>query len=154
MYLKTIEILTRCGYEHYEISNFAKPGCQSIHNLAYWNNEEYFGFGLAAHGYVDGVRYSNTSDLDKYITYPLNRAESHKVPEKEIIEEGIFLGLRLTSGINIKKFEQEYGVNILDKYKSIIDKYVNSGHMEIRNSSLRLTTAGILVSNAILSDFI
>ncbi|OGI21465.1 MAG: hypothetical protein A2287_02370 [Candidatus Melainabacteria bacterium RIFOXYA12_FULL_32_12] len=154
MYLKTIEILDDYNFRHYEISNFAISGYESRHNLSYWHNEEYFGFGLAAHSYVNGVRYSNTCNLDEYVNDPSKKASSHKVSKQEAIEEGIFLGLRLIDGINIRKFKEEYGVDLLEKYKNIINKYIANGYMEIGQSNLRLTTSGILISNAILADFL
>jgi len=154
MYLKTIEILEKNNFEHYEISNFAKSGYESKHNLAYWHNEEYFGFGLGAHGYIDEIRYSNTCSIEEYIENPLKKASEHKATRQEIIEEGIFLGLRLTKGININKFNSEYGINLLEKFESVINKYIDYGFMEIKEGYLRLTTEGILISNTILAEFI
>jgi len=154
MYLKTIEILEKNNFKHYEISNFAKSGCESKHNLAYWNNEEYFGFGLAAHGYLDGVRYSNSCDFNEYLDNPLKRASEHKMTEKEILEEAVFLGLRRVKGINMKKFNSEYGVDLVKMYKDVIKKYTDYGFMEIKKDYLRLTTKGILISNSILAEFL
>lgn len=154
MYLKTIEMLKINGFEHYEISNFAKAGYQSRHNLAYWHNEEYFGLGLGAHGYIDGIRYSNLCSFNEYIENPLKKASEHKVTEQEIIEEGIFLGLRLTKGIDINQFNSEYNINLLERFKTIIDKYTSYGFMEMKEGYLRLTTEGILISNTILAEFV
>lgn len=154
MYLKNIDILVNNGFEHYEISNFAKPGYKSRHNLNYWHNNEYFGFGLSTHGYVNGIRYSNTDNFEKYLNNPLKKATCHNISNSEIIEEGIFLGLRLINGININKFRNEYKINLLEKYKDIIDKYINYGYMQISGEYLRLTTDGILISNIILADFL
>jgi len=152
MYLEAINIFTGNGFEQYEISNFARTGCQSKHNLSYWRNEEYFGLGLAAHGYVDGGRYSNTSDFDEYIRNPLKKASIHQVTKQEAVEEGIFLGLRLVEGINIQEFKVQYNFDLMKEYKNIIEKY--TGFMEIKNGNLRLTTEGILISNEILADFL
>ncbi|EKE04384.1 MAG: hypothetical protein ACD_20C00084G0004 [uncultured bacterium] len=154
MYLKTIDILKKYNFQHYEISNFAIPGYESRHNLSYWHNEEYFAFGLAAHGYVNGVRYSNSCDFGEYIGDPLKKASVHKVSRQEVIEEGIFLGLRLNEGINISRFKEEYGVDLREEYNSIINKYIDYGYMEMQEDNLRLTDNGILVSNAILAEFI
>ncbi|MDD3012865.1 MAG: radical SAM family heme chaperone HemW [Candidatus Gastranaerophilales bacterium] len=154
MYLKTIGILKKNNFEHYEISNFAKSNRESKHNLAYWHNEEYFGFGLGAHGYTDGIRYSNTCSIEKYIENPFEKASEHKVTIQEAIEEGIFLGLRLTKGIDVNKFNSEYRINLMEKYESVINKYINLGFMDIKEGYLRLTTEGILISNTILAEFI
>lgn len=154
MFLKTSKILSENGFEHYEISNFAKKGCESRHNLAYWRNQEYFGFGAGAHGYVNGVRYSNKPNLEEYIANPLQPASQNTLSNKEIIEEGIFLGLRLAKGIDIAQFRGEYGIDIPSKYASVIEKYVSCGLMEFKNGMLRLTINGMLVSNTIMAEFL
>lgn len=146
MYLQTIKILEENGFEHYEISNFCKPVHESRHNLAYWNNEEYFGFGLSAHGYVNGARYSNTGNLDAYIANPLIKTEERLLTDVEKQEETIFLGLRLRKGIDIT------GLN--GKYDDIIQKYIEMGMMKLENNYLSLTHEGILLSNNILAEFI
>jgi len=154
IYLKTIEIFKNNGFNHYEISNFSKKGFESRHNICYWKNREYFGMGLSAHGYLDGIRYSNTENLKEYLQNPLKRAFENPVSESEKIEEGIFLGLRLTEGINTEEFKLNYGINIQQKYSKIIEKYINYGFMICENNNLKLTKQGILLSNSILSDFL
>lgn len=154
MFLKTSKILSENGFEHYEISNYAKKGCESRHNLAYWRNQEYFGFGAGAHGYVNGVRYSNNPNLEEYIANPLQPASQNTLSNEEIIEEGIFLGLRLAKGIDIAQFREEYGIDIPSKYVPVIEKYVSCGLMEFKNDMLRLTTSGMLVSNTIMAEFL
>ncbi|MFH0702791.1 MAG: radical SAM family heme chaperone HemW [bacterium] len=106
MYLKAIDILANYGFNHYEISNFSKSGYESKHNLSYWNNEEYLGLGLSAHGYVNGIRYSNSRNLKEYINNSLKKNFLHTVTSQEAVEEAIFLGLRLIQGINIEKFNK------------------------------------------------
>jgi len=154
MYLKTIKILEKNNFKHYEISNFAKSGYESKHNLAYWYNEEYFGFGLGAHGYIDRIRYSNTCSFEEYLEDPSKKVFEHTETKQEMIEEGIFLGLRLIKGIDINKFNSEYKINLLQKYAKVISKYIDYGFMEIKEGCLRLTTKGILISNTILAEFI
>lgn len=154
IYLKTIEILENNGFNHYEISNLAKKGFESRHNLCYWKNREYFGLGLSAHGYLDGVRYSNTENLDEYLINPTKRAFENLISDSERIEEAIFLGLRLTEGINTEKFKINYGVDIRQKYSKIIEKYIDYGFMACESHNLRLTKQGILLSNSILADFL
>ena len=154
IYLKTIEILEHNRFMQYEISNFAKPGFKSKHNLCYWKNQEYFGLGLSAHGYLDGIRYSNTENLEDYIKNPTKPATENKVSEKEKIEEAVFLGLRLTAGINTEEFKIKYNFDIYNKYKNIIEKYTGYDFMTYENNNLKLTRKGILLSNSILADFL
>jgi len=146
MYLKTIEILEANSFIHYEISNFCRPGCESRHNLAYWDNEEYYGFGAAAHGYSGGVRYSNSENLEDYIANPLEKLHEKKLSEQEIIEELIFLGLRQMKGVNILAFN--------GKYDGIVAKYTAMGLMKHEDDIISLTPQGILLSNNILAEFI
>lgn len=154
MYADMTNILTNKGFNQYEISNFALSGYESKHNLAYWHNEEYFGLGLSAHGYIDGIRYSNTENIEEYIKNPLLKLSEHKVSFQEAVEEGIFLGLRLIEGINIEKFNKEYNIDLYKKYGKIIEKHISSGFLELKEGFLKLTPNGILISNSILADFI
>jgi oxygen-independent coproporphyrinogen-3 oxidase len=154
MYTDMIDILKNKGFNHYEISNFALSGFESKHNLAYWHNEEYFGIGLAAHGYVNGIRYANTENIENYINNPLAKCSEHKVNYQETLEEGIFLGLRLIEGINLEKFKTEYNINLLENYREIIKKHISNDLMDMKEGYLKLTQKGILISNSILADFI
>lgn len=147
MYLKTIEILEQKGFQHYEISNFSKPGFESRHNLAYWNNEEYFGFGLGAHGYIKGVRYSNVENLQQYIQNPLAKASEKKLSQQEMDEETVFLGLRLRKGINVDEF-------FIKRFIHIIKKYSSLGMLKLEENILTLTPRGVLLSNNILAEFL
>ena len=107
--------LKKKKYIHYEISNFALKGYESIHNLTYWNNYEYYGFGLGAHGYIDGIRYQNTKNIDKYTNNDfVYKEEILGLKEKE--ENEIMLGLRKIKGINIKDFYNKYNNNIQDEF--------------------------------------
>lgn len=150
MYLKAIETLT--DFEHYEISNFSKNGFNSKHNLNYWNNNTYYGFGVAAHGYENGTRYFNTSNLNEYITNPTKHKNSHKLTIQEQLEEEIFLGFRKMEGINIEEINKKYKIDFNKKYSSILEKYI--GYIAKTDKGYKLTTDGILVSNIILADFI
>ncbi len=154
MYLAAIETLQKYGFEHYEISNFARDGKFSRHNTSYWKNQEYYGFGLAAHGYVNGVRYSNPANLDEYLEKPLRKEFSQALSLQEKLEEEIFLGLRLTKGINVENINNKFGIDFETKYKKVLSKYMLTGHLINKNGFYRLSDAGILVSNVILSDFI
>lgn len=149
MYLEINEFLEQRGYYRYEISNFAKKGYESKHNLNYWNNEEYYGFGAAAHGYVDGVRYSNFETLEEYANNPSGFNVEHRVTEQEKLEEEIFLGFRKEEGINIQKMNIDFD----KKYKSVIDKYLPR-YIQKTPCGYKLTLEGVLLSNNILSEFI
>ncbi|MEI8389861.1 MAG: radical SAM family heme chaperone HemW [bacterium] len=155
IYLKTIDILENNGFNHYEISNFSKKGFESRHNLCYWKNKKYFALGLSAHGYLDDTRYSNTENLEEYLKDPTKSAFENQISAPEKIEEAVFLGLRLTEGINTKEFKLNYGIDIYQKYSKIIEKYIDYGFMTYDSSkNLKLTKHGILLSNSILADFL
>ena len=154
MYLKAIEILIKNDFNHYEISNFAINGFESQHNLNYWNNNSYYGFGAAAHGYENGIRYANTTNLKKYINNPLLHKDSHKVTLQEELEEEIFLGFRKSEGINTEKINKKFNINFAEKYAEILKKYMSYGYLKETNVGFTLTKEGILVSNIILSEFL
>ncbi len=140
------------GFEHYEISNFCRDGKFSRHNVNYWKNQEYYGLGLAAHGYVDGVRYSNQANLDLYCSHTDGKDFQQELSPSEILEEEIFLGLRLTQGINVHQINQKFGIDFEKKYANILRKYY--GYLENKNGMCRFTKEGFLISNYILADFI
>jgi len=152
MYLTAIETLH--DFEHYEISNFSKKGYNSRHNLNYWNNNSYYGFGVASHGYENGIRYFKTSDLDEYINNPATRKGEHKLTKQEQLEEEIFLGFRKMSGINIEKINTKFNIDFRKKYAPTLDKYISYKYLSETNDGFKLTTDGILVSNVILSEFL
>ncbi len=154
MYMKAIEILTENNFVHYEISNFAKKGFESKHNLNYWNNNTYYGFGVSAHGYENGIRYYNTSDLKEYINNPLVHKYTHKLTIQEQLEEEIFLGFRKMEGINIEKINKKFNIDFLKKYAHVINKYISYKYLKETNDGFALTANGILISNIILSEFL
>ena len=154
MYLKAIEILKQNDFEHYEISNFSKKGFNSKHNMNYWNNNTYYGFGCSAHGYENGVRYANETDLEKYIQNPIIPKESHTLTDQEKLEEEIFLGFRRMSGINIEEINKKFNIDFLQKYKKILEKYTSLNYLEKTDGNFKLTNNSVLISNVILSEFI
>ena len=150
MYLKAIEVLKKNGFEHYEISNFSKKGFNSRHNLNYWDNNSYYGFGCGAHGYVHGERYFNSTDLEEYINN--NKRTSHKLSMQEQLEEEIFLGLRKGAGIDIENINKKFGIDFCSKYAYILEKY--SDYLSKTPKGFKFTDEGILLSNVILSEFL
>lgn len=152
MYLKAVETIKNNAFNHYEISNFSKSGFESRHNLNYWNNNTYYGFGCAASGYCNNIRYTNEIDLEKYITSPFKKGVNHEQSEQEILEEEIFLGFRKTSGINVDEINKKFAIDFAKKYKSILDKY--SDFFVETDSGFAFTLDGIMLSNEILSEFL
>jgi len=152
MYLKAIEVLKNAGFEHYEVSNFSRSGFNSKHNLNYWDNNSYYGFGCAASGYDEGIRYQMEPDLLKYISNPISRDFEQELTQGEILEEEIFLGLRKLSGINVDKINTKFGINFNEKYAKIIEKY--SRYFKKNTNMLAFNDEGILISNEILQEFI
>ncbi|MCM1009750.1 MAG: radical SAM family heme chaperone HemW [Fusobacterium sp.] len=154
MYLAAIETLTQSGFVHYEISNFSRCGKFSRHNVTYWKNQEYYGFGLAAHGYVDGVRYSNKTNFEDYCSGWAQKDFSQKLSCQEILEEEIFLGLRLVEGINPEKINQKFNIDFEKKYENVLRKYLLTGHLLFENGAYKFSKSGFLVSNYILAEFL
>lgn len=152
MYEGVNEILERNGFYRYEVSNFAKKGYESKHNLNYWNNDEYYGFGAAAHGYMDGVRFYNYSELEKYMATPSTHQYGKTLTEDEKLEEEVFLGFRKRDGVNVNKIKEKFGIDFENRYKAILEKY--SDFIEKTPAGYTLNLKGVLVSNMILADFI
>ncbi len=147
MYEEICDRLEKEKYEHYEISNFAKEGKKSRHNLTYWNNEEYFGFGLGASGYIHGVRYENTRSITKYFKGEFLKSEEILSKEDKMYNE-LMLGFRKTEGISLKRFFEKYEVNmqevfdlreVLREQELIVEDeyiYVNPEYMYVMNEIL------------------
>ena len=152
MHEYTAKILN--NFEHYEISNYAKSSFYSKHNKAYWQNQTYYGFGCSAHGYQNGIRYSNTSNIHKYIENPYEHELEHIVTDKEKLEEEIFLGFRLSKGINVENINKKFNIDFESKYKDILKKYLNTEYLKQTKYGYCLTDKGFLLSNIILSEFL
>lgn len=153
MYLLINEYLNEKNYNRYEISNFSLEGFESKHNLNYWNNYEYYGFGVAAHGYVDGIRYSNYRTLDEYFNNPSKYETGHTLSEQEKLEEEIFLGFRKEFGIDVEQINKKFNIDFEEKYKNILQKFVPN-YIQTTDNGYKLTIDGVLLSNNILSEFI
>lgn len=154
MYLEAVKFLSESGFNHYEISNFAKEGFESKHNLNYWNNAEYYGFGVSAHGYLNGIRYGNKITIEDYLKNPLERLEERFETEQDKLEEEIFLGFRKMSGINVGQINSKYGIDFEEKYLKILKKYEGLKLLEKTQYGYKLTPNGVLVSNTILAEFL
>ncbi|RDI44023.1 radical SAM family heme chaperone HemW [Falsibacillus pallidus] len=158
MYGLLMEKMEVSGLKQYEISNFAKPGFESRHNLVYWNNEQYFGFGAGAHSYTKDSRNSNYGPLKKYML-PLEEdqlpfMEQHKVTIAEKMEEEMFLGLRKTEGVSIELFEQKFGESMMDIFNAPIIEMSERQLVEIDNGHLKLTREGKFLGNEVFQSFL
>ena len=138
-------------YNHYEVSNFGIPGYESKHNLVYWNNEKYYGFGLSASGYIDNIRYTNTRSITNYIKGNF-RLEEDIISKNIDMENEFILGFRKLKGINIDDFRKKYKIDILDI--DIIKRLINEKKLEIDNGYVKIKEDLIYVSNGILEEFI
>ncbi len=152
MYLFLCEFLKQNKFIHYEISNFSKRNYHSRHNCAYWRNKNYYGFGLNASGYENDIRYKNTSDFYMYVNNPFLKEEEFRLTKKEILEEEIFLALRLKKGININQINKKFNIDFITKYHLILKKYQEL--LITNNNNCFLTEKGFLISNNIMSEFI
>jgi len=154
----TIDTLTGAGYEHYEISNYAKPGKQSRHNLNYWVDGEYLGLGAGASSFFNGDRTKNTSLPARYIAQ-INKSktavESRETPDKrQRMGEAVMLGLRLMKGLNLATFEQQFSISFLDVYVDTIEKLKGMGLLEISGGRAALTHEGLFLADSVIIEFI
>ena len=160
MYHSTIDILKNYGYERYEISNYAKPGYESKHNIGYWTGEEYLGFGIGASSYVYGRRFHVEKDIKKYLDINMKRdimplyQNIHELSTKEKMEEFMFLGLRLTKGVLVTDFYDRFGMELIDVFEKPIQKNISFGLLKYENLYLRLTDKGLDLSNRVMGDFL
>jgi len=158
MYDFLMKYLKEKGFHQYEISNFEKNGLESKHNLVYWNNDEYFGFGAGAHGYVNGVRYSNAGPLKKYFQLidvkGVPVIHEHTVTKQEKMEEEMFLGLRKMKGVSELEFSAKYGATFNEIFPNVIEKLSKDGLVEYKDDYLRLTHKGKLLGNEVFQEFL
>ena len=160
MYHLSKKILEDKKYIQYEISNFAISGYESKHNLDCWNQEEYIGFGLAAHSYIGNKRYSNIKDIDKYIfniekgDYEKN-IELHEIQDEESkLKEYMMLGFRKIKGISISEFERRFKINPLIYFRFEIDKLVKEDLIEVDLDDIKLTNKGLDLANIVFEEFV
>ncbi len=162
MYHRTKSILEKEGYRRYEISNYAKKGFESRHNIIYWqrgaaHTHDYAGFGLGASSTVGASRWKNTNDINKYIMSDGRddiKEEYETLPQDDLMEEFMFLGLRMTCGISTDEFFQTFGKKAEDVYKDVLYKWTKQGFMEQSGGYIRLTDQGLDFANMVFADFI
>ncbi len=161
MYLHACEFLESRGYKQYEISNFAKPGKMSRHNLKYWNCEEYLGLGPSAHSYFNGTRFSFIPSINQYMKGIENMGSeiiisdgSEQIVGRAMMGEYIMLRLRLSEGIVLPEFQRKFGYDFEEMYGNKLRPYVKNGYMIRGRDNYALTPRGMFVSNYILSDIL
>ncbi len=157
MFEYIIAELEKAGFEHYEISNFSKPGFESRHNLMYWDNAEYYGVGAGASGYVDGVRYKNHGPIRHYlqaVEAGNARVQEEVLTLKEKMEEEMFLGLRKKSGVSKKRFEEKFGLSFEDQYGAVVSELTEQGLLVPDRDIVRMTKQGLFLGDTVAEKFI
>ena len=145
------QILSKNGFEHYEISNFSKNGRKSRHNLKYWHAEEYIGIGSSAHSYLDGRRFYSSRSIDAFLENPTKREGEEILTQRDKALEKVMLSLRLSEGLAINTLK-EYDVCVTDEFYSLSERLEKAKLAELKNESLHLTERGFRVSNTIIEN--
>jgi putative oxygen-independent coproporphyrinogen III oxidase len=158
MYVSIMERLHEAGYLQYEISNFAKPGYESRHNMMYWRNQSYYGLGAGAHGYMHQKRHVNVKAIQPYIdaaNIGLPRSEEeHEVSRGEAMEDFMMVGLRMLRGVNNTDFKAQFGVSMESVFGEILEKLTHKKLLTAFDGGYRLSEQGILLGNEVFAEFI
>ncbi|GFH40866.1 coproporphyrinogen III oxidase [Lactococcus insecticola] len=154
MYNYIIDSLEAAGYDHYEISNFGKAGYQSAHNLMYWDNSEYYGFGAGASGYVNGIRYKNHGPIHHYLEATDKKVTQEVLTLNEQMEEELFLGLRKKSGVSLSRFSEKFDRSFESIYGDIADKLIQKQLLKLENDHIFMTRQGLMLGNDVFEAFI
>ncbi|MBV8645663.1 MAG: radical SAM family heme chaperone HemW [Candidatus Eremiobacteraeota bacterium] len=158
LYALALAKLRAAGFEQYEISNWARPGYRSRHNALYWANAPYLGLGVGAATYLEGVRSTHTRDLDAYIEAALARRpiprESERLGGAVQLGEAIMLALRTAEGVDLAAFRERYGVDVSERYRSVVDDLVEGGVLEAGAGYVRLTERGRFIANDVCGAFL
>lgn len=157
MYLLLMERMQAAGYKQYEISNFAKPGFESRHNMTYWRNEDYYGLGAGAHGYIGRQRHVNIKGVNPYneaANQGLPRLESFEVSREEAMEDFLMVGLRVLDGVSRSRFRQQFGISMEEVFAGPLNKMVGAGLLDSTDDGYKLSSKGILFGNDVFAEFI
>ena len=157
-YLQTLDYFSNHRYRQYEISNFARPEFECRHNLKYWQREPVLGFGVGSHSFDGCTRYANHPKLETYLK-SLEEGQSpidwrQAVSDEEGLQETLFLGLRLSQGLDWEKIRTEFGTADLVRIESSLDSMCAEGLLEWKDSSIHLTRRGMLLSNEVFQEFV
>jgi len=154
MYHLLVEKLAQAGFDQYEVSNFARSGCQSRHNMTYWQNRSYFAFGVGAHRYVDGIRSSNSRSFMKYLREPLADDVMEIIDAQMEAKEALMLGLRMMAGIKLEELKARYGLDLLKSHAGQLKMLEEEGLVHLSDGILRLSQTGVPISNSIIATLI
>jgi oxygen-independent coproporphyrinogen-3 oxidase len=158
MYLQAMERLDAAGYVQYEISNVSRPGRESRHNMKYWTDGEWLGFGPGAHSTRSGVRWRNVSATADYIAAVQGRGpvstDRRILSRQDTVEDALFMGLRLARGLDLELVRSRYGIDVWATYGSELQRFVEAGLLIYDGRGLRLTRAGMLLANEVMTVFI
>jgi oxygen-independent coproporphyrinogen-3 oxidase len=157
MYRLIMDRLQAAGYEQYEISNFARPGFESLHNMTYWRNEPYYGIGAGAHGYAARLRHMNIRGVQPYIRAcrtGLPRAEEHPVSEQEAMEDFMMVGLRMLRGVSNEDFRRQFAVSMEEAFGQTLSRLLTQGLLERTEDGYRLSRQGLIYGNEVFGAFL
>lgn len=154
MYDLARETLVQNGYRHYEISNYAKPGYESKHNLKYWKDKEYIGFGVSAYSYFEGARFGNTKSLADYISEPKVKINREVISKKDEAYEYAMLALRLSDGISLHEYKEKFGESFLSGREEKIRRFSEFGLLLLTDEKLCLSEKGFYLSNNVISELL
>jgi len=157
MYRLIMDRLQAAGYEQYEISNFARPGFESRHNMTYWRNEPYYGIGAGAHGYAARLRHMNIKGVQPYIRAcqtGLPRAEEYAVSEQEAMEDFMMVGLRMLRGVRDEDFRSQFQLSISDAFGQTIRRLIGQGLLERTEDGYKLSKQGLIYGNDVFGSFL
>jgi len=158
MYLTAMARLDAAGFAQYEISNVAKPGRQSRHNLKYWQDGEWLGFGCGAHSTRGGVRWKNVSATEDYVRrvrqHASTRTEERRMAPGEQLGDALFTGLRLNEGVDLALLRERYRVDVWERYAGDLVRFIDAGWLEHEGQRLRLTRRGMLLAHEVMAVFV
>lgn len=158
MYFVLKDEAERHGFDHYEISNWARPGMESRHNLKYWTGAPYWAFGVSAAGYDGAHRWSNTRNIHEYLTKIESGesavAETETLDADDLQSENLFLRLRLKEGVNLIEHEQRFGVRVTERYADELARLGEAGLIELNNDTLKISRAGTVLANEVFAAFV
>ncbi len=151
---RTAALLAESGYHQYEISNFARNGKESRHNLGYWRRNEYLGLGLGAASLIENRRFHNTRELEDYLKYDFSPQDEEVIDKKGQMEETMFLGLREIRGVEKAEFYRRFGVTMRNVYGKVIDEMAADGLLLETEKNVRLSERGLDVANYVMAAFL
>jgi oxygen-independent coproporphyrinogen-3 oxidase len=158
LYKKTIKILKASGYQHYEISNFCKPGMECRHNLNYWQNGDYFGLGAGASSYVDNTRFKNHDSAPRYISEIMKQGTAVEFSEQPVLQtsmgETLMLGLRLLRGVNIRQFENRFKTSFTQTYGKALATLLENKLISMNGNQISLSRKGLYLADTVILEFI